>query len=255
MIARRIRKLLKNSPALLMGYNPYVDTDKLRLIDMTFRTMHPAARSFADLGGVWKVNAAYSRYTLRKHTPDRGVLVDTDFPPGLQERLSRLKELEVIEGDFSAENTVAKVGAIDVTYFFDVLLHQANPSWDDVLARYASICSCFVIFNQQFVGGEETVRLTDLTLEEYKKLAPRGRDAMYQHVYEHAKEIHPKYGKPWRDIHNIFQWGITDKGLRTHMEKLGFREVFSANYGQFSDLPMFENHGFIFLRQEAAGRT
>ena len=172
MLTRKIRKFLKNSPALLMGYNPYVDADKLRLIDRAFATV-PAASSFADLGGVWKVNAAYSRYTLRKHKPERGVLVDTDFPPGLKEKLSRLDRLEIIPGDFTAESTLARIGKVDIAYFFDVLLHQANPSWDEVLRRYASRCSCFVVFNQQYVGGKETLRLTDLPLEEYKRLAPQ----------------------------------------------------------------------------------
>ncbi len=248
MITRKIRKLLKNCPALLMGYNSYVDADKLRLIDKTFQSIRPEARSFADLGGVWKVNAAYSRYTLRKHKPERGVLVDTDFPSRLYEKLVRTKGLETIHGDFGAEEILARIGQVDVAYFFDVLLHQANPSWDFILKRYSSICPCFVVFNQQFVEGEGTIRLTDLPLEEYLRIAPRGRDHVYRHVYQHANEIHPAYGKPWRDIHNIFQWGITDKGLRAQMEKLGYRERFFANYGQFSDLPAFENHGFIFTR-------
>jgi hypothetical protein len=58
----------------------------------------------------------------------------------------------------------------------------------------------------------------------------------------------PVYGKPWRDIHNIFQWGITDADLRSFLKTLGFREVFYANHGQFSNLAAFENHGFIFVK-------
>ena len=250
MLTRKLRKLIRNSPALLMGYNPYVDTDKLRLIDRAFRVAVPDARSFADLGGVWKVNAGYSRYTMKKHQPERGVLVDTDFPPGLRVKLSRIPGLEVLQGDFTAGPAMDRIGPVDIVYFFDVLLHQANPSWHEVLASYASRSSCFVIFNQQYTREERTIRLTDLPLEEYKKLAPGGRDAVYRHVYEHADEIHPVYGKPWRDIHNIFQWGITDNGLRAEMQKLGYHEVFYENYGQFSNLDAFENHGFIFVRTE-----
>jgi hypothetical protein len=155
MLASKIRKLLKNSPALLRGYNPYVDADKLRMIDLTFTSIRPDARSFADLGGVWKVNAAYSRYTLRKHRLERGVLVDTDFPPGLEGKLLQFKHLEIIRGDFTAETTLDRIGTTDVAYFFDVLLHQANPSWDEVLRRYASCAACLVVFNQQYVGGRE----------------------------------------------------------------------------------------------------
>lgn len=143
---------------------------------------------------------------------------------------------------------IASIGTVDVAFFFDVLLHQADPSWDEVLDAYARVASCITIFNQQYIAGESTLRLTSLPLEKYIAIAPRGRDAVYRHVYAHADEIHPEYHKRWRDIHNIFQWGITDRDLRAHMQGLGFREVFYRNYGRFSDLPAFENHGFVFVR-------
>jgi hypothetical protein len=34
----------------------------------------------------------------------------------------------------------------------------------------------------------------------------------------------------------------------SRMAALGFREAYFKNYGQFSNLKAFENHGFIFLR-------
>ncbi len=244
----RLRKVVRNLPSVLMGYNIYVDTDKLRLIDHVFRHIRPEASTFADLGGVWKVNGGYARYAAKQKNIRLGTLVDTDFPPAVRAELEAGRQLRLITGDFTKEDVAAQVGPVDVIFFFDVLLHQANPSWTDVLARYAQNSSCITIYNQQWVKGPATVRLTSLPLEEYIAVAPKGRDEVYRHVYAHADEIHPEYGKPWRDIHNVFQWGITDADLRAHMKGLGFREVFSRNYGRFSDLPAFENHAFVFVR-------
>ncbi len=245
----RLKKVIKNAPNLLSGYNLYVDTDKLRLIDHTFRTVVPKARSFADLGGVWNVNAGYTLYTLRNHPLEKGILVDTNFPEGLREQLSLQQGLSVIHGDFSRDETVQAVGNVDVVYFFDVLLHQANPSWKEILQKYAANVSCIVIFNQQFIRGTKTIRLTDLPLDEYIAVAPQGREATYRYVYDHATEMHPEYKKPWKDIHNIFQWGITDDDLRTTMDGLGYREAHYKNHGRFSNLPAFENHAFIFVKK------
>ncbi|MBI2427581.1 MAG: hypothetical protein HYV29_02045 [Ignavibacteriales bacterium] len=244
----RIKKTIRNAPNLLSGYSIYVDSDKLRLIDRVFQHILPSAHSFGDLGGVWKVNAAYSLYTLRKHKLQHGFLVDTNFPDGLRERLSKIPTLTVLQQDFARQETIDMIGSVDAVFFFDVLLHQANPSWKEILANYAKNVSCFVIFNQQFIKGNNTIRLTDLPIEEYISLAPRGRDETYRHVYKHADEIHPEYKKPWRDIHNIFQWGITDSDLRATMSRLGFREAYFKNYGRFSNLPAFENHAFVFTK-------
>jgi hypothetical protein len=245
----RLKKAIHNAPNLLLGYNLFVDSDKLRLIDRVFLQIAPSAQSFADLGGVWKVNAAYTLYTLRKKFARRGVLVDTNFPHGLKEKLATNPNLTVLQNDFAQKEIIQRVGTVDVVYFFDVLLHQANPSWNEILAEYAKQASCFVIFNQQYVGGTATVRLTDLPLEEYVRLVPKGRTDTYRYVYDHADEIHPDYHKPWKDIHNIFQWGITDSDLRSTMEHLGFQEMYFRNHGRFSNLSAFENHAFIFLKK------
>lgn len=245
----RLKKIIRNAPNLLSGYNIYVDREKLRLIDHAFSHIMPDARSFADLGGVWKVNAGYTLYTMRHHAIQRGLLVDTNFPDGLRERLSAVPNLSVIHGDFAQPDTIARVGTVDAVLFFDVLLHQANPSWKEILAAYAANVRCFIIFNQQYVRGTETIRLTDLPLEEYIAVAPKGRDEVYRYAYAHAHEIHPQYNKPWKDIHNIFQWGITDSDLRGTMSRLGFSEVHYRNHGRFSNLPAFENHAFIFVKK------
>jgi len=247
---RQFTKGIRRLPNLFYGYNLYVNRDKLRLIDHTFNTIVPGAKSFADLGGVWNVNGAYSVHTLRHHRIERGILVDTDFPRGLEEKLKAYPQLEVIRGDFASRGNAEGLGDVDVVYFFDVLLHQANPHWDEVLALYSKVSPCIVVYNQQFTRGEDAVRLTQLPLNEYVALVPDFRLDIYRWVFDHKSEIHPAYGKPWGDIHNIFQWGITDKALRDTMKNLGYEEVYYANHGRFSDLPSFEDHAFVFLRRE-----
>lgn len=249
-ILRKSRNAIRNLPNLFQGYNIYVNRDKLALIETVFKSMYPQARSFADLGGVWKVNAAYSIHTLRKFQIKRSFLVDTDIPSGLSIKLKRFNNLEVINGDFASPAVIANIGNIDAVYLFDVLLHQANPDWDQILECYSKNCSCFVIYNQQYIQGEKTVRLTDLPFEEYISLVSDHGKEMTRYIYDHKDEIHPKFNKPWRDIHNITQWGITDQGLRQKMSELGFKEVFYKNYGMFINLPAFENHGFVFVREQ-----
>ena len=247
-IIHRLGWVVHNAPNLLRGYNIYVNRDKLRLIDRAFSLVDPTARSFADLGGVWKVNGAYTRYTLRSFSIDRGVILDTGYPQTVQRQLSRFPKLSVLQGDFTAQELIEQVRPVDLVYFFDVLLHQANPNWDEVLTAYAGVTRCFVIFNQQYIKSKETIRLTNLPLEQYMQLVPTGRETIYRNVYAHKSEIHPTYAKPWGDIHNIFQWGITDEDLRSLMKCLGFTEVYYCNHGRFSNLPAFENHAFIFAR-------
>jgi hypothetical protein len=247
-LLRRITKAIRRLPNLLHGYNIYVDKAKLGLIDRTFTTISPQANSFADLGGVWKVNGGYSVHTLRHHHIERGILMDTDLPERLEKRLKRYQRLELIRRDFASKQSADVVGGVDVVYFFDVLLHQANPHWDEVLALYSKISPCIVIYNQQFTQGDEPLRLTDLPLSAYVELVPDFRLDVYRYVFDHKTEMHPTYGKPWGDIHNIFQWGITDTALRATMTNLGFEEFYFANHGRFLDLPAFENHAFIFKR-------
>ena len=249
LISRKLRKLIRNLPNLSQGYNIYVDRDKLSLIDLTFREILPQARSFADLGGVWKVNAAYTIHTLKKYHIERSFLVDTDISGPLTLRLRQFSNLAVINDDFASPFVVEKAGNVDVLFLFDVLLHQANPDWDEILERYAAHCSCILIYNQQFVQRDETIRLTDLPLDQYIALASDHNYELTRYIYEHRNEIHPRFKKPWKDIHNIAQWGITDRTLRETMTRLGFREVLFRNHGIFINLPAFENHAFVFVRR------
>ena len=61
-------------------------------------------------------------------------------------------------------------------------------------------------------------------------------------------EIHPRHNRIWRDIHNVWQWGITNHDLLAKMESLGFTLKYHKNNGQFGNLSNFQNHGFVFKK-------
>ena len=75
--------------------------------------------------------------------------------------------------------------------------------------------------------------------------APKRRN---DSLFDKLDEKHPDHDRPWRDVHHIWQWGISDEDLRTKLEGLGFRLEFSKNCGRFGKLPNFENHTFLFCR-------
>ena len=248
-ISRKIRKGIRNLPNIVKGFNIYVNRDKLNLIDYTFCTVNPQAKSFIDLGGVWKVNAAYTVYTLQNFKVDQGYIVDTDYNLKVNKRLAAFPNLIKLTGDFGNNEIIGQINDVDVIFLFDVLLHQVNPHWDEILSMYARLSKCIVIYNQQYVASDKTIRLTDLPLEEYKVIAPFRKDDLYEQIYNNMDTIHPEYKKPWKDIHNIWQWGITDTDLRQKMNSIGFKEVFYENYGKFSSSRFFEDHAFIFIKK------
>lgn len=247
-IFRKLRKALKNSTNLFHGFNIYASREKFKLIKNVFENFLPQAHTFADLGGVWKVDAAYTIYTLKNFNVKKGFIVDTDFSSKVSEKLNSYKNLVKINGNFGDEKIITQIGNVDVIYFFDVLLHQVAPDWDEILKRYSEVADCFVIYNQQFINSDDTIRLTDLPLEQYKEFAPQRKDDLYDFIFGNRNEINKEYNKPWKDIHNIWQWGITDKDLRERMKLLRYKEVYYKNYGQFSDSKFFEDHAFIYLK-------
>ncbi len=245
---RALRRLWRALPLLLRGYSPYTNPDKFRLLDRAIAACGGQDLVFADLGGIWRVNGAYSRYLLNNRAVGRGFLVDTNIPEGVQRRLTRAGRMELLQGDFGREEVLRWLGPIDLAIFFDVLLHQANPDWDEILRRYASRARCVVIYNQQFAGEGPACRLTDLPLEEYLAVTSDHARTFATEMYRRGAEIHPEHGKPWKDVHHVIQWGITDDALRTTMRALGFTEVHREEYGMFVGLPAFVERGFIFVR-------
>jgi hypothetical protein len=99
------------------------------------------------------------------------------------------------------------------------------------------------------MASETTVRLLDLGKEEYFKNVPFSQDSpLYRALFEKMDEMNAEHQRIWRDIHSVWQWGITDNDLRTKMQDLGFTERYYKNCGQFGTLTNFQNHAFIFKK-------
>lgn len=75
LFRRAVSKLRIYAQGLPMNFN----LDKKQLINYTYGYCHPVPASFADLGGIWNVDGAYTLYTLRKYGAKYAFLVDANF--------------------------------------------------------------------------------------------------------------------------------------------------------------------------------
>lgn len=223
--------------------------EKKRLIDFAVKRFQ--IHSIADLGGVWNVDGGYSFYALQKPEINKVILVDTDFNESVLEKKQKSPNLELITGNFGDSQVVERIGNPDAVLFFDTLLHQVSPDWDQILEMYASKVNCVIIYNQQFIASKNTIRLIDLGEEEYFRNVPHDRtEGVYKVLFEKLDENHPQHQRPHRDIHNVWQWGITDNDLIDKMNSLGFTLQYYKNNGRFGNLENFEDHSFVFYKQK-----
>jgi len=222
--------------------------EKLDLIDYAFT--HFSLKSFADLGGVWGVDGGYTFQTLQKYPVEQSYLVDTNFNERVLREQEKYPQLQIIKGNFGNPGVVNKMQPVDAIFLFDVLLHQVKPDWDEILEMYAAKTNMFIIFNQQFWESPHTVRLFDLGKEEYFRVIPHTIDeGQYRDVFEKMYEIHPQHKRIYRDIHNVWQWGITDADLIAELKQLGFEMDYYHDYGYLGDLKSFKNIAFIFTKK------
>jgi hypothetical protein len=215
---------------------------KLRAIDATFD--RGDVRSLLDLGGVWAVDGGYTFHALERHQPERVVLVDEEVSDETLKRARSFPQLEIVQGNFGDPAVADRIGKVDAAILFDVLLHQVAPDWDNVMRLYAEHARYLIIVQPQYVLGDETVRLLDLGRERYLELVP---DVPEHHaVWERMDEYVPELGRQFRDIHKLWQWGITDADLKRHADELGLELVFFENGGMWQDREAFETHAFAF---------
>lgn len=223
--------------------------DKKDLIDFTFQRITPKPQSFADLGGVWGIDAAYTFYTLDRYEITFAFLVDTGFTDAVKKKSRKYENLNLIGGNFGDTTILKQLDKVDVIFLFDVLLHQVKPDWDEILQMYSPVTNCYVVLNQQFIKSGKTVRLLDLGFDEYFENVPHDKEhPTYKALFEKMYDIHPEHKRIWRDIHNVWQWGITDEDLCRRMKDLGFTLQYYKNCGQFGHLKNFQNHAFVFQK-------
>lgn len=220
---------------------------KLELIERVARGIEGPWR-FADLGGLWAVHGVYAFHALAQPGCVGGTEVDTHPTRNFLSALADEPLLAYVQGNFGDREVFAKLPHFDVVFLFDTLLHQVSPDWGEILRMYASRASHVVIFNQQYTG-EQSIRLLDLGEDAYFSNVPHDRNhPTYADLFRKLDEKHPAHDRNWRDVHHIWQWGITNNDLIARMAELGFEQTFHRDWGQVLDLARFENHAFIFSR-------
>lgn len=225
-----------------------VNKGKIELIDRAFTSL--GIQSFADLGAVWRVEGAYTFHALEKYRIKDAALVDLNVTPTVSARAESYPQLRLVRGNFGDQAVADKVGNVDAVFLFDVLLHQVSPDWDAILDIYAKNVNSLLIYNQQWTGSEETVRLLDLGEKEYFHNVPHNRRVEeYSNLFGKLDEKHPEMDRLWRDFPGIWQWGITDADLEAKVSQLGFNLVYKKDCGRFGRLRNFKNHAFIFSRK------
>ncbi len=232
------------------GFPLRFNYEKKNLIDYAFNLPDMPLHYLADLGGVWKINGAYTFYTLDRYRIVQAFLVDTNFSAIVRNKSTKYPQLVLINDNFGRQSVLDQIKSVDAVLMFDMLLHQVRPDWDEILEMYAKISRVILIYNQQYTASERTVRLLDLGKDKYLDLLPFARKSpLYQKLFANLDQIHPEHNRPWRDIHNVWQWGITDQDLKKVMSRLGFELKYYNNCGPFGNLRHFENHAFVFVKK------
>jgi hypothetical protein len=216
---------------------------KLRAIDVACGRL--GARTLADLGAVWAVHAGYTFYAADRYALERAVAVDDNISQEVRTRTERTGAIELIQGNFSRPEIRDKVGRVDALLLFDILLHQVDPNWDDLLKLYADSTDIIVIAGPQY-ESEKTTRLIDLGRDEYVSIVPKL--ALHDSLFDRLDEVNEDRGRPWRDVHDVWQWGIVDADLRRVLEDLGFSLVYYENVGPWQGLRRFANCSYVFAR-------
>jgi len=249
--------VLKPAVAKIVGnlYNlttPYKNFNiyKKRLIDTAFGELGLEIHSFADLGGVWNVDGSYTFYIFDHYKIEHAYLIDTNFNEAVYAKVAGYKNLTCCSANFGDPELIGSLKHVDAVLMFDVLLHQVKPDWNEVLKAYSQVTDNFIIFNQQYTNAEHTVRLLDLGVDEYFNNVPASREqSPYKELFDRMYEMHPQHNRIWRDIHNVWQWGITDGDLDLVMKSLGYVLQYKRSCGRFGTLKNFENHMFVYSRK------
>lgn len=241
----RLPSALTRLGAALRGPASPLGELKLAAIDRACALVE--ATSVADLGGVWAVDGGYAFHAAARPAVTRVALVDEDFTETVTARAARSGGVvELIGGNFGDRAIAAEVGDVDVVLLFDVLLHQVRPDWDEVLDLYAARTRCFVIVQPTYVGDGQAVRLLDLGPERYLAAVPEV--PIHHEALAQLDAPNARRGRPWRDVHDIWQWGISDAALRTKLAELGFALAHAESPGPWRGLAEFSDSAYVFVR-------
>ncbi len=204
------------------------------------------ARSLVDCGGVWAVEGGYTMHAADEHDLDRVVLVDTGTTDVVREEAERRGSVELVDGNFGDPAVIDRVGDVDVVLFFDVLLHQVAPDWDAVLRAWAARANAVAVVQPNWADPDAVVRLVELGEDRYRAAVPDEPNA--RALFDRLDEIHPRYGRPWRDVHEVWQWGLGARALDRVAEGAGLHRVAFVDDGPWRGLADFRYQTCLYTR-------
>jgi hypothetical protein len=222
---------------------------KLEVIDYAVEEL--GIESFASL----EIGQAYGQYAFRaidKPAVQRGALIGVgvmrtgDYLLSAIEQAAEHPGMRVLDGGFSDPQTVTEIGQVDAILLFDVLHRMVNPDWDRVLELYAPATSCFVIASPQWERDDTTVRLIDLGREKFLEAVPPWTS--HSELFDRLDEWHAGQERPYRDLSQVWQWGITDADLEAKMGELGFSLERDWSLNPPPETKGFVNKTFVFSR-------
>lgn len=229
-------------------YRDDIDIVKMGLVDKAFSKL-PALKSCADLGACWGVDGGYSRYALENAHVEKAVIVDQHITDPTIDWVRDEPRAHLVSGLFGDNATIDEVGDVDIVFFFDVLLHQVAPDWDEVLARWSKNTKYFLIHNPMWTVGRETIRFPNYGFEWFKANVVYQHEGRLKDWFSRHDAFDADQGKKLRDVHNFWQFGITDEDMRNVMNKLGFECIYQEYFKSRSGKPWIKNYGYIFKRK------
>jgi hypothetical protein len=230
------------------SYHENFSVKKKEAIDYAFQYL--SIESHAELGCIWNIDGAYSLYIANQYKPKRIVMADTHWTEEALKKCRLKKEIEIIQDNFGSEKVVVQTGKIDAIILFDVLIHQVDPNWDRILQMYSQNTNVFIVMEPIFISSPVTVRLLDLGRDEYFRIVPHDpTHPTYSSLFDKMYEMHPEHNRIWRDVHHVWQWGITQHDLLDKMSRLGFELNWLKNHGRFEGLNDFDYTAFAFARK------
>lgn len=208
-------------------------------------------KSIIDVGACWGVNGGYTFHALGGGKLERAVVVDGDITSLTRERAAGDARVQLLEGPIGDATFIESLPPCDAAIIFDVLLHQVSPDWDRFLALYSRKVNHFVIWNQDWIGSDRSIRFVDRGLSWYLDNAGETDADRVTRWFERHDEVSTQFGRPWRDVHYFWQWGIVSLELVTTMRRLGFVLDYFNNHGPWSDRhPNIQRDAYLFRRQQ-----
>jgi len=225
-----------------------LDPIKTDLLTKAF-TMHPEFSTFADLGACWGVHGGYAKFVAETFPIKRVSIVDQHVTPETVEWVKQSDRARTVSAMLGSEKALSEVGDVDAVAMFDILLHQVSPDWDQLISMWATKARCFILHNPMWTVGDTTLRFPDHGIEWFKANVIYTDAKRLEDWFRHHNEFDKKQGKLQRDVHNFWQFGITQRDMLALFEKLGYRIEFLSFFKKRRTHPWIQNYGYIFHRR------